>query len=214
MSGVGAQASDWHVYEPRLGHGLAHDPFNAIVAPRPIGWIATHDGQGHHNLAPYSFCNAFNYVPPIVGFASLGRKDTLRNIERTGEFVWNVVSEPLAQAMNTSCAAVPPEVDEFALASLDWLPARHVQARRVALSPAQFECRVTQIVPLQTAQGDTLPTWLVLGEVVCVHLHRSTLADGRFHTLSAQPVLRGGGGGDYFTLSPGGHFHMSRPGST
>src|SRR5512137_822729 len=81
---------DMHFYEPARGHGLAHDPFNSIVAPRPIGWISTHDGAGRHNLAPYSFFNAFNYVPPIVGFSSVGAKDTLRNAERTGEFVWNL----------------------------------------------------------------------------------------------------------------------------
>jgi flavin reductase (DIM6/NTAB) family NADH-FMN oxidoreductase RutF len=85
-----------HFYEPRQGHGLPHDPFNAIVGPRPIGWISSLSGEGVRNLAPYSFFNAFNYVPPIVGFASIGAKDTLRNVQETGEFVWNLATRPLA----------------------------------------------------------------------------------------------------------------------
>ena len=89
-----------HFYEPRLGHRLAHDPFTAIVAPRPIGWISTHSLAGLLNLAPYSFFNGFNYTPPIVGFASCGYKDTVRNAEQTGEFVWNLVTRSLAEAMN------------------------------------------------------------------------------------------------------------------
>ena len=107
-----------HSYEPRKGHGLPHDPFNAIVGPRPIGWISTCNAQGALNLAPYSFFNAFNYVPPIVGFASIGAKDTLRNIEETGEFVCNLATRDLAEAMNQTCAAVAPEVNEFELAGL------------------------------------------------------------------------------------------------
>ena len=87
-----------HFYEPRHGHGLRHDPFNAIVGPRPIGWVSTRSAAGALNLAPYSFFNAFNYTPPIVGFASIGRKDSLRNIEKTGEFAWNLVTRPLAEA--------------------------------------------------------------------------------------------------------------------
>ncbi|HSN70397.1 MAG TPA: flavin reductase, partial [Steroidobacteraceae bacterium] len=87
-----------YCYEPRHGHGLPHDPFNSIVGPRPIGWIASRDREGRLNLAPYSFFNAFNYKPPIIGFASIGYKDTVRNIEQTGEFVWNLATRPLAEA--------------------------------------------------------------------------------------------------------------------
>ena len=107
-----------HSYEPRKGHGLPHDPFNAIVGPRPIGWISTCNAQGALNLAPYSFFNAFNYTPPIIGFASIGRKDSLSNIEATGEFVWNLATRPLAEQMNQSCAAVAADIDEFALSGL------------------------------------------------------------------------------------------------
>ena len=122
---------DRYFYQPAQGHGLAHDPFNAIVGPRPIGWISSQSATGVLNLAPYSFFNAFNYTPPLIGFASLGRKDTLRNIEATGEFVWNLATRPLADAMNASCAAAPPEVDEFALAGLATAPSRVVQVPRV-----------------------------------------------------------------------------------
>ena len=147
-------STDIHTYEPRLGHGLPHDPFNAIVGPRPIGWISTQNAAGSPNLAPYSFFNAFNYTPPIVGFASIGAKDTLRNIEATGEFVWNLATRDLAEAMNQSCAAVPPEVSEFDLAGLTPLASQKVRPPRVAESPVTFECRRTQILQLQGVDGE------------------------------------------------------------
>jgi flavin reductase (DIM6/NTAB) family NADH-FMN oxidoreductase RutF len=200
-----------HFYEPARGHGLAHDPFNSIVAPRPIGWISTHDGAGRRNLAPYSFFNAFNYVPPIVGFASLGRKDTLRNAERTGEFVWNLVTRELAERMNASSATVPPEVDEFALAGLTPVDSARVVAPRVAESPVHFECRVTQVVQLRALDGQPVPTWLVLGEVVAVHIARRLIVDGSYRTAAAQPVVRGGGAADYFAIGPDALFRMTRP---
>jgi flavin reductase (DIM6/NTAB) family NADH-FMN oxidoreductase RutF len=203
--------ADVHFYEPRLGHGLPHDPFNAIVGPRPIGWISSHDGNGHVNLAPYSFFNAFNYVPPIIGFASLTEKDTLRNVQRTREFVWNLVTRPLAEQMNTSCATVPPDVNEFELAGLTQQASRLVVPPRVAESPVAFECRVTQIVQLQTLAGATVPTWLVLGEVVAVHIRRQLLVDGIYDTAAAEPVLRGGGAADYFSIGAEQRFRMHRP---
>jgi flavin reductase (DIM6/NTAB) family NADH-FMN oxidoreductase RutF len=202
---------DIHSYTPRAGHGLPHDPFNAIVGPRPIGWMGTHDGAGHFNLAPYSFFNAFNYIPPIVGFASIGEKDTLRNARSTGEFSWNLVTRPLAEQMNASCAAVPPEVDEFALAGLTPLASTHISAPRVAESPVSFECRVTQIVQLLTAEGSAVPTWLVLGEVVAVHIAKRLLVNGIYDTAAAEPVLRGGGPADYFGISAELGFKMHRP---
>lgn len=200
-----------HFYEPRNGHGLPHDPFNAIVGPRPIGWISSLSRAGIRNLAPYSFFNAFNYVPPIVGFASVGAKDTLRNVQETGEFVWNLATRSLAEAMNSSCAAVPPEVDEFALAGLTPTPSRLIGAPRVAESPVAFECRVTQVVQLQRADGDTVPTWLVLGEVVGIHIAEALLRDGVYDTAAAGHILRGGGPADYFTIGPEQLFRMQRP---
>ena len=200
-----------HSYQPRHGHGLPHDPFNAIVGPRPIGWISTRSGKGVNNLAPYSFFNAFNYVPPIIGFASIGYKDTLRNIEETGEFVWNLTTRALAEAMNQSCASVGPEVSEFALAGLTPLASTVVAPPRVAESPVTFECKRTQIVQLQGADGAQVETWLVLGEVVAVHIDKALLKDGVYDTAAAGHVLRGGGPADYFTVGPEQLFRMHRP---
>ncbi len=202
---------DVHFYEPRHGHGLTHDPFNSIVGPRPIGWVSTHDGAGRRNLAPYSFFNAFNYVPPIVGFASLGYKDSVRNAQATGEFAWNLVTMPLAQRMNETSATVPPEVDEFELAGLTPVACSRITANRVAESPVNFECKVTQIVQLHGLDGQAVQTWLVLGEVVAVHIARRLLVNGIYDTAAAQPVLRGGGAADYFEIRAEALFRMKRP---
>jgi flavin reductase (DIM6/NTAB) family NADH-FMN oxidoreductase RutF len=209
---VAGMSTDRHFYEPRHGHGLPHDPFNAIVGPRPIGWISSRSSAGILNLAPYSFFNAFNYLPPIVGFASIGWKDSVRNIEETGEFCWNLASLPLAGQMNQTCAAVPAEVDEFALAGLTPAPSRLIDVPRVAESPVSFECRLSQLLQLTRADGEAVPTWLVLGEVVGVHIARSLLKDGVYDTAAGQPILRGGGPADYFTIGPEQLFKMFRPG--
>ncbi len=154
---------EMYYYEPARGHGLRHDPFSAIVGPRPIGWISSKDDEGRLNLAPYSFFNAFNYVPPIIGFSSIGRKDSLANIEETGEFAWNLATRPLAEAMNQSCVAVAPDVDEFVLSGLTPTSSRLISAPRVLESPVSFECRVCQIVQLQRADNVLVQSWLVLG---------------------------------------------------
>ena len=200
-----------HFYEPRNGHGLPHDPFNAIVGPRPIGWISSRGSAGVLNLAPYSFFNAFNYTPPIVGFASIGYKDTVRNVEETGEFCWNLATRALAERMNATCAAVPSDVDEFALAGLTPAASRLVGAPRVAETPVAFECRLTQLLQLRGADGHDVPSWLVLGEVVGVHIARAHLKDGVYDTARAGHVLRGGGPADYFTVGPEQLFRMFRP---
>jgi flavin reductase (DIM6/NTAB) family NADH-FMN oxidoreductase RutF len=200
-----------HFYEPRAGHGLPHDPFNAIVGPRPIGWISSRSRAGILNLAPYSFFNAFNYTPPIVGFASIGYKDTVRNVEETGEFCWNLATRALAGPMNASCAAVPPDVDEFALAGLTPVESRLVAVPRVLEAPVSFECRLTQIVRLRGADGQPAPSWLVLGEVVGVHIDRALLKDGVYDTANAGHILRGGGPADYFEVGPEQLFRMFRP---
>ena len=200
-----------HSYEPRNGHRLPHDPFNAIIGPRPIGWISSQSADGVLNLAPYSFFNAFNYVPPIIGFASIGRKDSLSNIEATGEFVWNLASEPLAQQMNLSCAAVAPDVNEFELTGLATEPSLLIKPPRVQASPVSMECRCTQILQLQGLDGSKVPTWLVLGEVVMVHIDEHLLKDGIYQTAAGQPLLRGGGPADYFTISDAQKLLMYRP---
>ena len=202
-----------HFDEPQAGHRLPHDPFNAIVAPRPIGWISTVGAGGVLNLAPYSFFNGFNYQPPIVGFCSLGEKDSLRNARATGEFGWNLATRPLAQAMNTSCATVPPQVDEFDLAQLTPVASRLIAAPRVAESPVSFECKVTQIVQLKTVSGADVPSWVVFGEVVGVHIAEHLLVNGIYQTAAAQPILRGGGPADYFGITPENLFQMRRPGA-
>ena len=200
-----------HFYEPAQGHGLPHDPFNAIVGPRPIGWVSTRAANGALNLAPYSFFNAFNYVPPIVGFCSIGYKDSVGNVQATGEFVWNLVTRDLAEAMNQTCAAVPPDVDEFALAGLTPEPSRIVGVPRVKESPVAFECRVSQVVQLTSAAGAAIESWLVLGEVVGVHIAQRLLKDGVYDTAHAGHILRGGGPADYFTIGPEQLFRMFRP---
>ena len=202
---------DMHFYEPRHGHGLPHDPFNAIVGPRPIGWISSRNAQGALNLAPYSFFNAFNYTPPIVGFSSIGYKDTVRNVEQTGEFAWNLTTRALAEAMNRTCAPVSPEVSEFELAGLTPVASRLIDVPRVLESPVSFECRVTQILQLEGVNHEKVPTWLVLGEVVAVHIAQTLLKEGVYDTAAAGHILRGGGPGDYFTVGPEQLFRMYRP---
>jgi flavin reductase (DIM6/NTAB) family NADH-FMN oxidoreductase RutF len=200
-----------HFFEPARGHGLAHDPFNAIVGPRPIGWIGSLNAEGRRNLAPYSFFNAFNYRPPIVGFSSIGWKDTVANIAATKAFTWNLATWPLAQAMNASSATVAAEVDEFELAGLTPAPSRLIAAPRVEESPVNFECRLTQLIQLETLSGATVPTWLVLGEVVAVHIDRGLIKDGAYDTAAGQPILRAGKMGDYAAIRPDAMFEMPRP---
>ncbi|MBF5058172.1 flavin reductase FMN-binding protein [Alcanivorax sp. 521-1] len=202
---------DTHFYQPCAGHGLPHDPFNALVAPRPIGWISSKSADGVLNLAPYSFFNAFNYRPPIVGFASIGYKDSVRNIQATGEFGWNLATRPLADAMNQSCAAVAPEVNEFELSGLTPEPSRIIGVPRVKETPVSFECRLSQVLRLTGADGAETDTWLVLGEVVGVHIARHLLKDGVYDTAAAEPILRAGGPADYFTVSETSRFQMYRP---
>lgn len=202
---------DRHFYEPANGHGLAHDPFNALVAPRPIGWISSQDANGVLNLAPYSFFNAFNYRPPIVGFSSVGYKDSVHNIDANGEFCWNLVTRPLAERMNATSAALGPEVDEFAHAGLTAKPSRIIGVPHVAESPVSFECKVTQVLQLAGADGREIETWVVFGEVVGVHIDRTLLGDGIYDTAAAHPIMRGGGPADYFAVDAEQLFAMHRP---
>ena len=209
--------SGTHFYEPGKGTGLPHSPFNAIIAPRPIGWISSRSADGVLNLAPFSFFNAFNYEPPIVGFASNGPKDSLanagntRNTGNTGEFCWNLVTKDLATEMNATSATVPPEVSEFEVSGLTPATSRIVDVPHVSEARVVFECRTTQVVPLQTRNGDLTKTSVVFGEVVGVHIDRALLVDGIYRTALADPVLRAGGPSDYFTLSEENRFQMMRP---
>ena len=202
---------DLHFYEPKNGHGLRHDPFNAIIAPRPIGWISSRDGNGNINLAPYSFFNAFCYVPPIIGFSSTNWKDSAGNIQDTGEFVWNLATMDLAKQMNATAAHVARDVDEFKIAGLTAAPCKLVNVPRVAESPVAFECKLTQIIQLQGKDGDKAQAWLTLGEVVAVHIDRAFIKDGVYQTGLAHPIVRAGRKGDYFEIKPENMFEMVRP---
>src|ERR1700755_10050 len=199
---------DLHFYEPKNGHGLKHDPFNAIVDPRPIGWISSRGANGNGNLAPYSFFNGFCYTPPIIGFSSTSWKDSVANIEETREFVWNLATMDLAQQMNATAAHVPHEVSEFAIAGLTAAPSRLVNVPRVAESPVSFECKLTQIIQLQGADGSKLKGWLTLGEVVAVHIDKALIKDGVYQTALARPIVRAGRKGDYFEIRPEGMFEI------
>ncbi|RWR02107.1 Asp/Glu/hydantoin racemase [[Pantoea] beijingensis] len=200
-----------YTYQPRLGHGLPHDPLNAIIGPRPIGWISSVSQDGQRNLAPYSFFNCFNYQPPIIGFASGGWKDSVKNISETGEFVWNLVTRSLAVPMNESSATVPPDQDEFQLAALTPAPASYINGFMVAESPVNFECKLSQCIQLQSADGEKIPSWLVLGEVVAIHIDSDLLEKGVYQTAKAGPVLRGGGPTAYYAISDDLRFDLVRP---
>ena len=203
--------TDYHFYRPEEGHRLPHSPLNAIVAPRPIGWISTIGRDGTRNLAPYSFFNLINYDPPLIAFASSGWKDTVANIEASGEFVWNLATRAQAEAMNASSASVEPGVDEFALAKLGTLPSSIVAPPRVAGSPVHFECKMTQLIRLEDRHGDELDQWLVIGEAVGIHIDPAMLEDGVYQTARPVPITRGGGPADYFAITQDALFRMKRP---
>ena len=202
---------DLHYYEPKNGHGLKHDPFNAIVAPRPIGWISSRGANGNVNLAPYSFFNGFCYVPPIIGFSSTSWKDSVANIEETREFVWNLATMDLARQMNATAAHVARGISEFEIAGLTPVSGKLVNVPRVAESPVSFECRLTQIIQLQGANGEKAQAWLTLGEVVAVHIDEAMIKDGVYQTALARPIVRAGRKGDYFEIRPEAMFEMTRP---
>jgi len=179
-------------YRPKDGHGLPHNPFNAIVTPRPIGWISTRASDGTDNLAPYSFFNATAYTPPQVMFASTGTKqdrefgkDSTQNIRDTGVFCVNIVSSALRDQMNISSVGAPGGTDEFALAGLEKAQCHEIDCARVAASPAALECRLTDIATLKGANN-----FLVMAEVVGVHMADHCLVDGLFDVTQFQPLAR------------------------
>lgn len=179
-------------YRPADGHGLPHNPFNAVVTPRPIGWISTRDAQGRDNLAPYSFFNGVAYTPPQVMFASTGAKDdqtdtkdSVSNIRETGVFCVNVVEFAARDAMNVSSATLPNGVDEFAHAGVSKAECDDIACARVADAPASMECRVTQIVQIEGASN-----FVVFGEVIGMHLRDDCIVDGRFDVTRYTPLSR------------------------
>lgn len=177
-------------YEPRKGHGLPHDPFKAIVAPRPIGWISTRRADGTFNLAPYSFFNALSSNPPLVWFSSEGEKDSASIARETREFVVNLAVRGLAEEMNTSAIDSPPGVNEFEIAGLTAAACEHVACPRVAEAPAALECKVTDVQEPRDLEGNHAGVFVVIGEVVGIHIDDSMLTDGLFDTAKAQNLAR------------------------
>lgn len=192
----------------RNDHGLRHDPFKALVVPRPIGWISSVSRAGVLNLAPYSFFNAVSTDPHIVAFASYGRKDSLINAEEQGEFVCNLATWDQRDAMNASSAMVGPDVDEFALAGLETEPSRMVRPPRVKGAPVHFECVWLQTMPMKGRDG-RISYHLVFGEVLGVHIEDRFIRDGIVDTAGMKPVARLGYH-DYSVVDE--VFTMKRPG--
>ncbi len=202
-------------YRAGTPHGLKHDPFNAIVVPRPIGWISSIDARGVVNLAPYSFFNAVAYTPPQVVFSATsahgqhgGLKDTVANVLETGEFVVNLATWDLRAAMNLSSAPAPRDVDEFTIAGVTAAASTLVRPPRVAESPVHLECRYLQSVKL-LARDAASPNTLVIGEVVGVHIADEVIVDGMLDYARMQPIGRLGYQ-DYTRV--GDVFSMPRPG--
>lgn len=198
-------------YRPNDGHGLPHNPFNAIVTPRPIGWISTRGSDGSDNLAPYSFFNGVAYVPPQVMFASTstkpdrdGTKDSVANIRDTGVFCVNVVEYAMKDAMNQTSGEWSADTDEFALAQIDKAECSEINCARVTASPASLECRMTQIIKIE---GEA--NYVVFGEVVGVHLRDDCIVDGIFDVLQYNPLTRLGYR-DYSVVRE--KFSLKRPG--
>ena len=180
-------------YRPAEGHGLPHNPFNAIVTPRPIGWISTRGAQGD-NLAPYSFFNAVAYTPPQVMFSSTSAKedrgdtkDSVAQIRETGVFCVNIVEFEMRDAMNVTSAFYPAGTDEFAMAGLEKADCETIDCPRVALAPANLECRLTQIVQMEGQSN-----YAVFGEVTGIHMRDDCIKDGIFDVLSFNPLSRMG----------------------
>lgn len=190
-------------------HGLPHDPFSAIVAPRPIGWIGTKGRDGSLNLAPYSFFNALSYRPKLVMFTSTNPKDSLRNCRETGVFTASLVGMELIDAMNASSAAAPYGVDEFKLAGLTAIQGRLVDAPYVGEAKAVLECRVTQILNPLDIEGHATEATIVFGQVVGIHIDPSILKNGLIDMGQARSVGRLG----YmeYTNAAGETFTLDRP---
>lgn len=189
-------------------HGLAHDPFKAIVAPRPIGWIGSKGRDGSLNLSPYSFFNAVSDRPKLVMFSSSGRKHSARNVEETGVFTANLVSRNLVERMNHSSIAAPYGVSEFELAGLTAAPAKLIDAPYVGEAFAVLECRVTEILQPKGLDGQPSENIMVIGQVVGIHIDETIIRDGKLDMALARPVARMG----YMDYAEGSDvFEMMRP---
>ena len=172
----------------RNDHGFAVDPLKALAA-RPIGWLSTLSQDGVANLAPYSFFNLVSERPHYVAIGSSGFKDSLRNIQATGEFAVNVATFALREAMNRSSAVVPPQTDEFVLAGLTKAHCQFIKAPRVAESPACFECRMHKIMELPDDEGK-VSNWLIVGRIIGIHIDDRFIEEGRVNSAAMQMINR------------------------
>lgn len=188
---------------------LPHDPFKALIAPRPIGWVSTIGRNGAINLAPYSFFNAVADKPPLLAFSSNDVKDSVTFARETGEFVWNMPTYDLRNEMNATSATLPLGDNEFLHAGLEMAASTLVKPPRVAASPCAMECKVTEIIRLKNKEGGQADNYLVIGEVVGVHLDPSFIKDGIVQIAEMQPIARCGYLADYTVLDD--LFQMTRP---
>lgn len=179
-------------YDAHEPHGLAYDPFKAIIAPRPIGWISTVDNNKIPNLAPYSFFNALSSSPPVLMFSSETFKDSARNARDTGEFVFSLATERLQHQMNISSDTVPAEENEYINANLAMAKCNRVSVPRVEASPASMECVTLSCEEILDRNGKPIDTFLVIGQVVGIHIRDDFIKDGRFDTAAANPLARCG----------------------
>ena len=192
-------------------HGLKHDPFKALAVPRPIGWISTVSKDGIANIAPYSFFNAVGEKPHYVMFSSAGRKDSLHNIEETGEFVCSLATWELRHSQNMTSAAVARGVDEFPIGDLTAAPSRLVKPPRVKESPAAFECRHWKTVELPPLEpGGEARNWVVFGQVIGIYIDDRFVKDGMVDTGAMRPIARLGYR-DYAVVTPETIFAINRP---
>jgi flavin reductase (DIM6/NTAB) family NADH-FMN oxidoreductase RutF len=194
----------------RRNHGLPHDPVKALVAPRPIGWVTTMSAQGEINLSPYSFFNMIAERPQMVAFSSVGYKDAVAFIDETHEFVWNLATFDLREAMNVTSAPFARGDNEMIRAQLEPAPARLVRPPRVARSPAALECKHVRTIQLETRDGRAMDQYLVIGEVVGVHIEDRFIVDGLVDTGAMRPIMRAGYH-DYFVATPETKFSLRRP---
>lgn len=203
--------SGTYFYEVAQGHGLRHNPLKAIIAPRPIAWVSTLSAGGLSNLAPYSFFAMINDTPPMLSFCSNGAKDTVGNIRETGQFVVNIPTVALADQMNQTSAPYSSEIDEFEAAGLEKAAARMVAPHCVKGAAAALECSSTDIIRLRDISGKAIDSWLVIGQVLAVHIDQHCIVDGLYDTAQANPILRAGYADEYWAIDTHGKFSMHRP---
>jgi flavin reductase (DIM6/NTAB) family NADH-FMN oxidoreductase RutF len=200
-------------YEPsKKSHGLPHDPFTAIVGPRPIGWITSMSLQGEINLAPYSFFNSVSSDPPMVMFASEGRKDTINFIEETGEFVCNLAVWDLREEVKETSRPFPRGVNELEAVGLEAAPSMLVRPPRIKASPCALECKWLNTLRLNDIEGNPAPRFIAFGQVVGIHIDERFIKDGLLDTAAMKPILRAGYH-DYFVVTKGARFSMRFLGS-